>query len=246
VTSIKRSFEPTPTTTTNYLMDHLAGSKFLLRTSFVALALLSIGIFFQLSWLGSLREAFVFVCAIGFLTCIALIVQHVFYLDPVSTRVRTADFEDALAHARLAQVVSLVKVYAPRLGLNEQHVSIRFCNSGAYALTIPLVRRHVIGISRALLARLSDASLQIIIAHEVAHCSRRSPAISDDQRLQEEIRADRLALFLTGMAASDWQIAIEESALAEMRNLDWLAGSIAARRDALALHTALINASQSS
>lgn len=129
--------------------------------------------------------------------------------DPTRGRVRLSQAEISASQERepwaRAQLVQL----ATAAGLRSVP-SFGVANAGAYY--IPL--RHRIQVSHAYLARLSDAELRLILAHEVGHATRRWKAFAR-RSPDEEVAADRVALRITGSTPDQWRYAVESTGRAE-------------------------------
>jgi Zn-dependent protease with chaperone function len=140
--------------------------------------------------------------------------------------------EIATAERRLPWVRQTVDELAlaasvSRLGRTE------FATSGARYESV----LHRIFFSRALCARLDDAALRLILAHEVGHAKRRwqcwIASHHEAWRLHEEVLADATALGITGATPQDWSNALAASARAEDAACD--PNELAQRRAALGL-----------
>jgi Zn-dependent protease with chaperone function len=107
--------------------------------------------------------------------------------------------------------------------------SFGVANAGAYY--IPL--SHRIQVSRAYLARLSDAELRLILAHEVGHATRRWKAFAR-RSTDEEVAADRVALRITGSTPDQWRYAVESTGRAEPGQI--VGEDVVHRASALGLH----------
>ena len=93
--------------------------------------------------------------------------------DPTRGRVRLSQAEISASQEREPWARAQLAQLATAAGLRSVP-SFGVANAGAYY--IPL--RHRIQVSRAYLARLSDAELRLILAHEVGHTTRRWKAFS--------------------------------------------------------------------
>lgn len=140
--------------------------------------------------------------------------------------------EIAVAEGRLPWVRQTVDDLALAASVNRLGRT-EFASSGARYEPV----LHRIFVSRALCARLDDAALRLILAHEVGHAKRRwqcwIASHYEARRLQEEVLADANALDITGATPQDWRNALAASACAEDAAGD--PNELAQRRAALGL-----------
>lgn len=140
--------------------------------------------------------------------------------------------EIAAAERRLPWVRQTVDDLALAAGVSRLGRT-EFASSGARYESV----LHCIFVSRALCARLDDAALRLILAHEVGHSKRRwqcwIASHHEAWRLQEEVLADATALYITGATPQDWSNALAASARAEDAVGD--PNELARRRAALGL-----------
>lgn len=154
---------------------------------------------------------------LGVLVCMGVVVAAIWQStdpDPADARVLVSDDEASLASVRMPWVQETINdllelAQGPRLR------PARFANRGAYFS--PVANR--IRVSRALCARLADQDLRLILAHEVAHATRRArtwcAAFREATRIDEELIADKIALSLVGGTSDDWARAVAAAQCAD-------------------------------
>lgn len=150
------------------------------------------------------------VCGIA---CALMAVFHATDPDPAIGRVIISDNEVVTASERLQWVNQTVAELASRAQIKPL-LPTKFANAGIYYKPL----WHCVNISRAMCARLSDADLRLILAHEIGHATRRYStwgAFRESSRITEEIRADEIALHLTGSNKDDWLRAMSAALHAE-------------------------------
>ncbi len=168
------------------------------------------------------------VCGIA---CALVWIFHTTDPDPAHRRVAVSEEEVATATKRLKWVDQTIAELAVRAQIKPLRVT-RFANAGVYYKPL----WHRVNISQALCARLSNADLRLILAHEIGHATRRYAtliAFRESSRIAEEIRADDMALCLIGASKDDWHHAMFASLRAE--DLNGSPREIAARLVALGL-----------
>lgn len=82
---------------------------------------------------------------------------------------------------------------------------------------------NVIVIPARLLMEADQKLLRIVVAHECGHFKRRWPSLfswTTVARLKEEIRADRIAMTLTGASLDEWVKSLQEVADVEACSMD--------------------------
>jgi hypothetical protein len=154
-------------------------------------------------------------------------------VDPDRTHGSTLTADElAAAEKRLPWVRQTVVDLALAAGVNRLGRTEFASASARYEPVL-----HRIFVSRALCARLDDAALRLILAHEVGHAKRRRQcwvaSHYEARRLQEEVPADETALDITGATPQDWSNALAASACAEDAAGD--PNELAQRRAALGL-----------
>lgn len=137
--------------------------------------------------------------------------------DPPRYRAKLTDAEHLRAAQRVPWVRSTIRELSRIVGLSHAP-SFAVSNTCAYYDPV----RHRISTSQALLARLSDAHLTLILAHEVSHATRRRQVICNNlgcaracDPCAEESTADRQAMHITGQTPMDWKHAMRAVLLAE-------------------------------
>lgn len=129
--------------------------------------------------------------------------------DPESGRVCTSIAEQQRADARLPWISAVLADLTARAGIPGFREP-RLANFGAHYRPID----HRVCVSRAMCARLDDADLRLILAHEVGHATRRWRtwvAFSEASNLREELHADSFALMIIGVGAEAWLRAVKNA-----------------------------------
>lgn len=129
--------------------------------------------------------------------------------DPVSGRVNVSAVEQQRAVGRLPWIEAELARFSTSAGIAKLRPP-KFANFGAHYSPI----QHRVCVSRAMCARLSDTDLQLILAHEVGHATRRWRnwlAVSASSSLREEVHADKFALEATGVNSGEWFKAVTNS-----------------------------------
>ena len=146
--------------------------------------------------------------------------------DPKHLRAALGPQELLAAERRVQWAESMLAALAGAASMHRAP-SLGMANVGAHY--IPL--RHRVCVSHAFLARLSDAELQLILAHEVGHAARRWKTFFRAGGISEEVLADRLALRIASATPEQWLHTVLASIAAEPS----LAMNLELERRALAL-----------
>ena len=146
--------------------------------------------------------------------------------DPKHLRAALGPQELLAAERRVQWAESMLAALAGAASMHRAP-SLGMANVGAHY--IPL--RHRVCVSHAFLARLSDAELQLILAHEVGHAARRCKTFFRAGGISEEVLADRLALRIASATPEQWLHTVLASIAAEPS----LAMNLELERRALAL-----------
>ncbi|MEZ1894510.1 M48 family metalloprotease [Pseudomonas aeruginosa] len=165
------------------------------------------------------------------IACALMWIFHATDPDPAHLRAAVSDEEATTATDRLRWVDQTIADLASVAQIKPLRTA-KFANAGIYYKPL----WHRVNISRALLARLSDADLRLILAHEIGHATRRFAtwgSLRESSRIAEEIRADAMALRLTGDSKDDWLRAMRAALRAE--NINGSPREIAARLAALGI-----------
>ncbi|MCX7201363.1 MAG: hypothetical protein NTV17_03470 [Burkholderiales bacterium] len=150
---------------------------------------------------------------LGGIACALMWMVHSTDPDPAHRRIAVTNEELTIATERLGWVNETIAGLASSAQIRPLRAT-KFANSGIYYKPL----WHRVNISRALCARLSDADLRLILAHEVGHATRRCATwtiFRESSRIAEEIRADEIALRLTGATSDDWHRAMLSALRAE-------------------------------
>lgn len=184
---------------------------------------------------------FSFFGLLGAISCGAVAIFHASDPDPAYNRVAVSEQEKCHAAKRLQWVDQTVLDLAVKARIRPLRAT-KFANAGIYYKFL----RHRVMISRAMCARLSDSELRLILAHEVGHATRRYAGFDvfrESTRIAEELRADEMALGLTGASADDWLHAMQAAMRAEGH--DGNPRELSARLVALGFDHAALQASTS-
>lgn len=130
-------------------------------------------------------------------------------LDPVSGREAVSPTEEQYANVRLAWIAAELRDLTNMTGISSLRPP-QFANFGAHY--VPML--HRVRVSRAMCARLDDADLRLILAHEVGHAARRWRNIlvfTGSAALREELLSDRFAIAATGAGPNEWFKAVINS-----------------------------------
>lgn len=172
----------------------------------------------------------------GGILCSLVAIFHATDLDPTLVRVVVSGEEAVTATERLRWVDKTVTELASRAQIKPLRTT-KFANAGIYYKPL----WHRVNISPALCARLSDADLRLILAHEMGHAARRYSMWStfrESSRIAEELRADEMALRLTGASEDDWMHAMLAALCAEGHS--GRSHEISARLAALGVDSAVV------
>ncbi|HFS0487159.1 TPA: M48 family metalloprotease [Pseudomonas aeruginosa] len=165
------------------------------------------------------------------IACALMWIFHATDPDPAHHRVAVSEEELTTATNRLRWVDQTIAELAAQAQIKPLRAA-KLANAGVYYKPL----WHRINISRALLARLSDADLKLILAHEIGHATRRCAtwaSFRESSRIAEEIRADAIALRLTGANKNEWLRAMLAALRAE--DVNGSPREIAARLAALGI-----------
>lgn len=130
--------------------------------------------------------------------------------DPRRLRARLSNQEMQMAHDRIPWARTTLYSLAVASGCRRVP-SFGLANFGAHYSPV----WHRIRVSLAFLARLSEADLRVILAHELGHSRRRLQTFFRPGAIEEEVHADAFALRLIGATPEQWEHAVRMSVAAE-------------------------------
>lgn len=115
-----------------------------------------------------------------------------------------AEVENLMTRLKLVQ--SWIDDFGRAVGMRKAPM-VRIANS--FVHYSPLT--HIVGVPAHHLVNLDAKNLRLIVAHEFGHSLRRWPSLfawTAFARMKEEVRADRVAIRLTGTSIDAWEASV--------------------------------------